>query len=189
MKRFYCFIDTETGGLSPKQHSLLTVAWAFTDYKFNQISPIMHYSIRQPNNCYRVTPEAMKINGIDLFEHSKQSVPFFTIMEEMHNHQIYTKETDAKIILAGQNVKFDVEFLSERNEEFLIPFDRYYFDISNIALFLQALEFLPLESISLETQAKRLGIVNKKPHSANSDLETSIKIAQKYIEIINAKQL
>lgn len=184
MKRFFCVVDTETGGIDPRQHSLLTVAWTILDYRFEQVSPYFHFPVKPPNENYKTTPKALEINQIDIIKHSKEAVPFHTIMKTMHDHQLYTKDPKATIILTGQNIKFDAEFLSAQDDDFLKPFERYFFDISNIAMFIQSLGLIPEERISLEAQAKTLEIVNDNPHNALEDVKTEVKILQKYRKIV-----
>lgn len=59
----YIVVDTETGGLSERQHALLQVSIIITDPNLRELEAFAHRIIPRPG--YEVHPEAAKINGYD----------------------------------------------------------------------------------------------------------------------------
>lgn len=102
------FIDTETGGLDPEKHSLLTVA--FATYEEGEIKASAEWRIK--NKDYIVNAAALRVNNINLAEHdSKASEKDFVVKEMIE----YIKESfgEEKPVIAGHNIQFDINFLSK----------------------------------------------------------------------------
>ena len=103
-------IDTETGGLDPERHSILSlgaVVWA--DGKLGET-----FEVRIVEPEISVEPEAMAVNRINLEEHQVrgQSPPeavrrFLAFLDRNFG----PADTREKIDLVGHNIMFDVGFL------------------------------------------------------------------------------
>lgn len=105
MKRLTLFLDTETGGLNPKENDVLTFAYNIDKDKETLIR--LQYNVKA--NPKRVTPEALEINKINLEEHNKAAWS----KEEVADHFIKTLKLlePCEIRLVGQNILFDLRFL------------------------------------------------------------------------------
>ena len=102
-------IDTETGGFKANEHSLLTVGMLLVDVSPKKLSFIDEKHILIKHDEYAVTKSALRINGIDLFEHHKVGVFPDAALKNMHDfvsmHELH--ETP----LLGHNLHFDLGFL------------------------------------------------------------------------------
>lgn len=129
----YLFMDTETGGLTPK-HSLLTVSCIATDADFNIVpigshSPGIHLRIRHDE--YALTAGALSVNKIDIVEHNRTAYDLPLARQHLKDYiQRAAEATNKKrLIPAGHNVNFDVQFIRsclltavEWDEFFTYPF-------------------------------------------------------------------
>lgn len=102
------FIDTETGGIDPNKHSLLSigvVVWDAADgecYSDEFLLRSEHYS---------VTETAKKMNGFDMQEHNKKALSAKTIIEKLNDIKMGYFNDYLSIPLAGHNTQFDIQFI------------------------------------------------------------------------------
>lgn len=96
------WLDTETGGLSAKENSLLTIGLYIPDQERSLELKIKHES-------YHVSPVALKVNNIDLEDHDRDAIPTreatLMIKDFLKNE---------KYIPCGHNVDFDLRFIQEQ---------------------------------------------------------------------------
>lgn len=102
-------LDTETGGLSPQEHSLLTVAGvAWTPN--TQPQPLFSLYIKE--NPIRTEPSAMEVNGLDLNTIRQEGLsPVDAVQAIRYALDQHYGPSRAPICLAGHNVEFDKRFL------------------------------------------------------------------------------
>lgn len=98
-------LDTETGGLDPRVHSLLTVGIAIANITSEKIEWIFEKEFRVTNEILKVTAKALAVNGLDLTEF----VPQGTRSLEQISREIST-HVDAKVPIVGHNLDFDLGF-------------------------------------------------------------------------------
>jgi DNA polymerase III subunit epsilon len=99
-------LDTETGGLDPTVHSILSLALVTLDLESRTIGPSIEIKISE--GVYIVNSEAMAINNIDLKEHSidaKTPTGSINIIKQ------FLKGHRTPVNLVGHNVQFDIGFL------------------------------------------------------------------------------
>lgn len=100
------FCDTETGGLDPLKHDLLTVA--LVDWRDGVIVDSVEFKVLADPK--RVTEIALSVNGIDLKAHNAKALPAvnvaFAMREWISKHWL-----GGWVRLGGHNVAFDVGFL------------------------------------------------------------------------------
>jgi DNA polymerase III alpha subunit (gram-positive type) len=110
----YLFLDTETGGLTPR-YSLLTLAAIVADKDFNPIrggtdKDTLYLEIRHPT--YIVSPEALTINKIDLTHHSARGVKLEEAKQKFEDFlQTARVVAGDKLIPIGHNLSFDLKFV------------------------------------------------------------------------------
>ena len=104
-------IDTETGGIDPDRHSLLSIAavvWAD-----GRIESEIQILVGEAD--VTVTARALEINRIDLVEHARGAVPpaeaLSRLLEFVAEHFRLELESGEQVVLVGHNVAFDVGFL------------------------------------------------------------------------------
>ncbi len=106
----FVFIDTETGGIIPEKHSLLSIGLVVWD-KTQGIIGTKEFFIK--NEEYIVTAESKKINKFNIEEHEQKAKPGKIVIKEMLNFLFLYFKKDERIILVGHNVQFDINFLKQ----------------------------------------------------------------------------
>lgn len=116
------FIDTETGGLDPGYHSLLSIGLVqWEDSKITRTKEI-HINDGRLN----VTDEALTINNIDLNSHKVHAVDQKKAIQEILLFIEWPGNQKEKITLAGHNVCFDIRFTRHLFESLDYNFDDYF---------------------------------------------------------------
>lgn len=183
------FIDTETGGLDPTLHSLLSIAFVvWQDFK---IIDSKEFLIN--DGILNVTPEALVINGINIDEHKKYSVsPEVTIKGIDSFLSIHFGETE-KISLGGHNINFDVNFfkyfLSKNNYPFHNRFSHRIVDTATILYYLYLAGKIKQKAISSTEAFSLFGISVDGRHTALGDSIATAKLFTILLRMIskNAK--
>ena len=152
-------IDTETGGLNPKDNSLLTVALMVVKNK--EVLSQKEWKIKHAS--YNVTAKAMEVNGINLVEHDEDATEAETVAEEIIELLQEHCSKESKGMLVGQNTIFDKNFLeaffaSLNNKELMSAYYRVvshrYVDLMSITAFLNLSGVLDTEGLSLDDVIK-----------------------------------
>lgn len=184
----FLLMDSETGGLDPSEHSILTLYMAIYDSGFNKISEL-DLKIKPNNGQYFVTDDAMKVNGIDLDEHDKNAIIELEaskqIQEFLANH---SDDGKIKLMPFGHNVEFDVQFVKTK----LIPkkiWDKTctynHLDTITIGTFLKIIGGLPPElPNSLGAYAEFFGISTPGLHDAKIDCMTTVAVLKRMSKFI-----
>jgi len=178
-------IDTETGGLNPDKHTLLTVS---VKPLYLDISP-MKFKLR-PQAGKTCEDEALRINGLDLNELifegldlEKFNLFFFALLEK------WAKELKIKRFrLLGHNVKFDIGFL-EKVLDFNLSSENinyHYLDTCVIAGFLRDAKKIKVSSLRLATLHKELigGDLSKSAHDSDVDVLMTELIFKYFLRLI-----
>lgn len=183
------FIDTETGGLDPMNHSLLSVAFAIWDN--GEIIEAKEFLIN--DGILNVTPKALEINGIDIIEHSRIALKPKSAILEIKNYLNRNFGNDEKIILCGHNILFDINFFKNfwnKNEgNYNNRFSHRYVDTASILFFLTVVNKLPENSNSSQNAFDLFGISINKRHSALGDVLGTAELFNRLIELdsLNSK--
>lgn len=165
----YLVVDTETGGLDPQKHSLLQIAAVWL--RDGRIGSAIGINIAHDD--YVVTQEALKVNNINLAEHTGRTPEgaletFIDFIQPDYSE---------KIILAGNNVHFDADFMKVwMGEKFHHLFSHRYLDLTSL-IYADA-ETSPWPGgcgYNLEGALKRFNIVNTAPHTALGDAMATAK--------------
>jgi DNA polymerase III alpha subunit (gram-positive type) len=157
----YLFIDVETGGLNPQEHSLLSLAIIVTDDK---LTPLAEHSYMFSCDTYHVSSEAMNINNLNLSTLRKIGVDYSAAREVFSRHD--------KAIIAGWNVAFDVSFI----KQWVQPEKMNYrmLDVQSVFRFV-----FPQERGSLADAARTFELHIQPNHSALLDAAVTLQVAQK----------
>jgi DNA polymerase III epsilon subunit-like protein len=188
----YLFVDTETGGLTPKS-SLLTVSAIVVDKDFHilpieEFNPGLYLQIKHDN--YALTAGALAVNKIDLAAHHAAAV---TLQDAQYLLLKYIKKATEitgkkRLVPAGHNVAFDVQFL----RAYLIDevgWDQYFtypaFDTAAIARFLNAAGIVGGGYSLTSLRNKFLPAMNNLTlHNAEVDNLVAIELAKKFVACI-----
>lgn len=148
MKPKYLVIDTETGGLDPHKHSLLSIAGVIW-VPGQEPRKSFDFLVKEP--LITAQPEALIVNGIDLSLLAKQG---FTPKEGVSQIQkalfdgFGDRNTNGLVPLAGHNVGFDISFLKRlyrlaESDDYEHDFSHRSLDTSSILTFLMCAGHLP----------------------------------------------
>lgn len=177
------FIDTETGGLNPAEHSLLSIALVV----WQDLKIIDSIELFINDGVLSVTEQAIEINKIDLEEHKKNSIaPTDAIKKIKEFLQTHFENLDnSTITLAGHNINFDVNFLRffliKNNENFSTYFSHRFIDTSSILYYLFLSERLKCKALSLSEAFQLFGIKIENRHTALGDAIATAELFTKLI--------
>jgi len=189
------WVDTETSGLNPFEHDILSIALLVEID--GEIKDKLYLKI-QPINPDNVTDEALKINGftrdeLKTFMKSQKALrKILNLLEKYVDKYKKNKTMEDKFVLAGYNVTFDSSMLSEfckkLGYKYLGAFlDYHKLDIASLVLFLKANNKLKIDGFKLINVAKHLQ-ASIQAHDALSDIEATREISYKLLEKITFKE-
>ena len=173
------FVDTETSGLDPRHHSILSVCLGNKDigYKTFHIRP-------DPDNI--IDPKAMEVNKIDLDGlWEDQSIAFLEYLQTMFAEH-------GQLEPIGHNYMFDIGFIQQvlgrrGYEKF---FSRRYLDTMIIAKFIdEALldregKVVHRGGYSLKSLCEEYDIENEFAHTAEGDVRATETLYHKLVDYI-----
>lgn len=179
----YITLDLETGGLW-NDVSLLTAYFAVLNEDFNIIDEL-DLKLIPDDGIYKVEPEGMAVNKINLVELAKEAITYkkaktilYDFLKNNYNGELLTP--------IGQGILGDVRklcdtIISKGSWDNFIS--RRGLDTMYIAKFLQEIGKIPSDmSISLESLVKYFNIdIDGELHSARVDALASAKVLQKMI--------
>lgn len=189
MKNFsnerYAFIDTETGGIIPGKHSLLSIGIVVWDLAEGIIAQKEFYI---KSKRYNVTKEAKKINKFDRENHNKVAEEPNIVIEKMLSFLYEYFPRDTFIPLAGHNVQFDInflkEFLKKQNRSYNQYFSHRVIDTYSVYKTL-ILSRLISENINSSHDAfSYFNIKVEQRHNALSDCVATVKLYESMIQLI-----
>lgn len=177
------FIDTETGGLNPNKHSLLSLAMVV----WEDMEIIATEELLINDGKLSVTDEALSINKIDIGKHKKSAISSSLAIEKILLFISRHFPHQRKITLAGHNVQFDVNFLkiffSQNNENFSKFFSHRIIDTSSILYYLYLAGHLKHKAISSDEAFDLFEIKVEGRHTAIGDAIATAKLFTRLISL------
>jgi hypothetical protein len=167
--------------------SLLTVYFAILDESLNQIDELD--LVLKPNDgLYKIEPEALTVNNINLVEHDKVAIPYSQggqqLVALLKKHSKGGKDG---LIPLGHNVPFDINkvcanLLGRKTWNQYVSYRIQ--DTQVIGRFMQVAGWLkPDESMSLFNQAKLWGIsIPGVEHTSKYDTLLTVELYKKQVE-------
>lgn len=174
-------LDTETGGLDPAKHSLLTAAFVAVDLKKGKILDRLYLQIK--HETYHVTPRAMEVNKIDLIKHDKEATPVKEAVGKVVDfiQKNFKGTTPARP--GGQNYPFDEGFLKVLFTEAGAKFGDFvhysYLDTLPVLRLMATFDLIPEAACRLDGARKEFKLPAKKSgqaHHAMTDAEDTINL-------------
>ena len=178
------FIDTETGGLDPDKHSLLSLAMVI----WEDMEIIDSQEILINDGILSVTEEALSINKIDIEKHKQSAVSSSQAIENIFLFIGKHFPGQGKITLAGHNVHFDADFLrsffSTNNKDFSEFFSHRIIDTSSILYYLYLAGHIKHRAISSDEAFDLFDIKVEGRHTALGDAIAAAKLFTKLLYLI-----
>lgn len=184
------FIDTETGGVNPEKAALIQLSGIIRIDK-KDVEKFNFYI--KPFENSEVTEKALEVQGRTLEElktdkYVEEKEVYKQFINLLDKYIDKYDRTD-KFIVAGYNVRFDVDilkaFFQRHGNNFLFSYlDSSMLDPLYSIRLLQIAEVLPvLENNKLETWCKHFGI-EFSAHDSLEDIEATKKLIGKLISLI-----
>lgn len=162
------FVDTETGGLDSKEHSLLSIG--FVVWENGEIVDSKEWFILGQKICF--TPSSLKINNMNFNDFILKAIEPQIVMKELIDF-CNKNFDDNPITLAGHNINFDVSFLKqffqEQNSDFSKRFSHRTIDTSAILKFLYLKGTFNEDISSSDKAFNYFGIRSLSRHTALGD--------------------
>lgn len=178
------FIDTETGGLDPDRHSLLSLGMVV----WENLEVLDSQEILINDGRLDVTREALAINRIDLEKHKLAAVSppeaIRMILDFIGRHF----SGQGKITLAGHNVQFDVAFLKSffaaNGKDFSQYFSHRIIDTSSILYYLYLSGRMKQKATSSDKAFELFEIHVEGRHTALGDAMATAELFTKLLTVI-----
>ena len=178
------FIDTETGGLDPDKHSLLSLAMVI----WEDMEIIDSQELLINDGILSVTKEALSINKIDIEKHKQSAMPSPEAIEKIFLFTGKHFPGRGKITLAGHNVHFDINFLrvffSANNKNFDEFFSHRIIDTSSILHYLYLAGKLKQKAVSSDKAFELFDIKVEGRHTALGDAIATAELFTKLLQLI-----
>jgi DNA polymerase III epsilon subunit-like protein len=176
------FVDVETGGLNPRRHSLLQIgAVAYKNGIQDQL--ILNLSLDE----YTTTPEALKVNCLDLAWLKEHGLPPVKAMETFLDF-LTRNFGNEKPILVGHNIAFDKAFLEQffcsQGRDFKAYVSHRMLDTMSILWGLHFAGKIPAEACSSSGAFKYFGCEPERPHDALEDCLATVRLFEKLVNYI-----
>jgi len=181
------FLDTETGGLDPRSHSLLSLGLVVGEGP--RVANSLEILIR--HEPYVVSAGGLKVNRIDLVRHSEAALdpPMALTVLDVFLDQHFPHRCQP-ITLAGHNVGFDQafldRFLASQGRALEPRFSHRLVDTHSLAAGLREAGRLPLEQLSSTALFAHFGIEvpDERRHTALGDALATFDLYWKLVELM-----
>jgi DNA polymerase III epsilon subunit-like protein len=190
----YLVFDTETGGLG-REVSLLTAYFAVLDKDFNVVDEL-DLKLIPDDGIYKVQPQALEINKIDLKELAKEAISYKDAKTQLYNFLALASaraDSEEKLIPLGQAIQFDIDgvvdtIISKGSWDNFVT--RRVLDTMIIANFLRLVGVLPVESVSLGTLVEFFGItIEGNAHEARYDALATVEVYKRLVAMVSKPTL
>lgn len=181
----YVFIDTETGGIIPEKHNLLSIGLVVWDKNCGIIDS-KEWFVKSTE--YIVTEKAKEINKFNLEEHQKKSLPGKFVINEILEFVYQYFDKNIAIPLIGHNVQFDINFLKYfmkcENRSFNKHFSHRSIDTYSIFKVLSIVGKIERNIDSSAEAFSYFGIKVSNRHSALGDCLATVELFEKLLKLL-----
>lgn len=177
----YCIFDTETGGLDPEKHALLTVAFVMKpDLDKDYVACVQEF--RMNPGEYEVTDGALKVNG-----YTREEIATWPDREETAESIKRFLEDWGRMgafIPAGHNLIFDKGFLLQVIPEHFYNtyFNHRFQDSMIVTNFLNLARPGFSSGSSLQALREKFGIEEEGAHEATKDALDTAEVMRRLIQ-------
>ena len=177
------FIDTETGGLDPNKHSILSIGIAM----YSDGNIIEEEQLFIKHDDYVVCGKALEINNISLTDHDRVALNKKIVVQRIIK---FIKDNCAgdKPVIAGHNVDFDYKFLDKLFKDEGELLSNYVShrkidtcSLLNVLIYTGAVN---VKSASLESAIEYFKINTDLRHTAIGDVRSTIILFEHILKIL-----
>ena len=178
-------IDTETGGPSANDHSILSIALVIWHGEMQP--PVFERLICEGDLI--VTPEGMANNRIDLPTLGKEGLSPPEAIEQLESFIREHHTRDERATLAGHNVGFDIAFLKRlyrlAGRDYGRTFSHRSFDTVSVLRYLRLTGLLDLPDESSDTAFAHFGIqpASDRRHEAAADVVATANLISQLVAL------
>ena len=176
------FLDTETGGLDCKKHSLLTVGMIAVLYKNKSFEILEEFHVGVKYEKYNIEKEALEVNNINIAEHEKTAFSKDDVKKAIKDFVFKHKLSEC--LLVGHNPEFDIGFMKELFSEKEYPFYRHYIDTKQIWCYLKFREKVPPGLYNhLKDISEYFEIDYSNAHNALTDCKITLEVFKRLVNL------
>lgn len=191
----YMFFDTETGGVNPKIHSLLTAYFAICDKDLNLIDDLYLHLKPSDLSKLNLTQEALNVNKINIEEHlnDPNTITYEEGRKKLKSFLVKNKIKGKRksFMPAGHNVAFDKEMVWEQlmpQVEFEEEVHYRTVDTSSICTFLKDVGIFPEDVGNLISLVEHYNIPQQEVHNAKGDVRMNIEVYRHMKNMMKARK-
>jgi DNA polymerase-3 subunit epsilon len=184
-KQNLVFVDTETSGLDPDRHELLSIGLVLVSQDWPEDSrnkkPVFE-SIEElelkikPEHIETADPVALRVNKYD----AADWVLAYTLPEAM---KIFSEKTKDAIMVA-HNIAFDYLFIDKAFRLTGVENKMHYHKLDTISIaFAKLHDDKDIDRFSLRNLTEHFGIENKNAHTALSDARATFELYKKLMNL------
>lgn len=180
------FIDTETGGIDPHKHSLISIGCAAWNHSCGIVDTLELFI---KSTKYSITEEAKRINKFDEKAHEQKAMSPKDAITRLYS--FCNQYSDKLTCLAGHNTQFDVafikKFLRDNHRSYNERFSHRIVDTYSIIRYLCDAQLLDIEISSSASAFKHFNITVEGRHTALGDAIATAELYEKLLKLISRK--
>ena len=186
-------IDTETGGIDPERHSILSLAGIV--WENGVARGEIEILVAEPE--LSVTARALEINRIDLVAHSRRAVAPQAASELLgafvKSHFEEQIAAGDGVVLAGHNVNFDLSFLKRLYRVAGLDFPGFFshrvVDTASILRLLAIAGRVPPTAVASSEAFAHLGVAVSadERHTALGDARATALLLTRLVELVSVR--
>lgn len=177
--------DTETGGLDPKEASLLTAYFEVIDSNFNTLDKLS-LKIMPDDGVIKANPQALAVNKIDIQKHKTEAITYSEAKKLLTSFLSKHSSKYDKLIPLAHNIDFDLGFVQEHllSKQSWELYNSYRkLDTANLANFFKLVGWFPEgQKMALGDLAKSLEVeFQGDAHTAEADVGVMIQVLKTFV--------
>lgn len=179
--------DTETSGINPAVHCVLTAFFTVLDENDNPVDEL-DLKIKPDSGEIAFQEEALRVNGINLEEHKKEAITYSEarplILEFFKKNSVKKRS----LIPCGHNINFDINMIigcGLLSQEEWDKFVHYRtLDTTPLTSFLKEVDILPSKVGNLGSLVEHFGLEKRNAHNAREDVLMWIDVFKAYKKML-----
>ena len=196
MSKLYIPLDTETGGLDPKNSDLLTIYISVFNESFTILDEL-DLKLKPDGDRLPVTEAgAMKVNGIDLQKHLSDpaTITYSQAKEQiqaMLKKHLKKNGRYSNLIPMGHNIPFDLNFIQHHIMD-KVEWEKFCHyrnvDTNPIVWLMKDSGWWPSDLGNLGSVVDYLNLPKRNAHNAKEDTLMMVDVYRKMLEIMKSKK-